>query len=84
MEADFEILASMYNPNRFDLRVSSGTGVFRHENREVGCHVNQVHCLDYYLALILMQNIRCLQFIDADNPRWDRLLCTTRYIIVDM
>jgi hypothetical protein len=36
VEADFQLLVSLYNPNRMDLVVKGGSAVFRHHHEEVG------------------------------------------------
>lgn len=35
MEADFEILVSIYNPNMLDAKIESGTAILSHKHTQV-------------------------------------------------
>jgi len=36
LEADYQLLLSVYNPNRLDVAISSGQGVFKHDHEAIG------------------------------------------------
>ena len=36
IRSDFEMLMSIYNPNRFELKATTGSGVFLYQGKEVG------------------------------------------------
>lgn len=52
MEADFQILVSIYNPNMLDAKIESGTAILSHKHTPV-CTVRQV-----IRVYVLLPNIK--------------------------